>query len=43
MLDESLSPPVAERAGARVERLEGVGHWWPYQAPERGAALLREF
>ncbi|HEX6311352.1 MAG TPA: alpha/beta hydrolase [Acidimicrobiia bacterium] len=34
---------VAERSGARVEVLEGVGHWWPYEAPERAAAVLREF
>jgi len=23
--------------------LEGVGHWWPLQAPEAAAALLRDF
>lgn len=33
----------AERAGARVAVLDGVGHFWPYQAPARGAAVLRDF
>jgi hypothetical protein len=23
--------------------LDGVGHFWPYQAPARGAAVLRDF
>jgi len=41
--DEGRVRRVAERAGARVEPLEGVGHFWPYQAPERGAAVLRDF
>jgi pimeloyl-ACP methyl ester carboxylesterase len=34
---------VADRTGARVVELDGVNHFWPYQAPERGAAVLREF
>jgi pimeloyl-ACP methyl ester carboxylesterase len=34
---------VAERAGARVVTLDGVNHFWPYQTPERGATVLREF
>ena len=33
----------AERAGARVETLEGVGHWWMVQDPAAGAALLEGF
>jgi len=41
--DEGRVRRVAERAGARVEPLDGVGHFWPYQAPERGAAVLRDF
>ncbi len=41
--DEGRVRRVAERAGARVEPLEGVGHFWPYQAPDRGAAALRDF
>ncbi len=34
---------AAERAGARVETLEGVGHWWMVQDPAAGAALLERF
>jgi pimeloyl-ACP methyl ester carboxylesterase len=33
----------AARAGARVEVLEGLGHWWMTQDPQRGAAVLAEF
>jgi pimeloyl-ACP methyl ester carboxylesterase len=33
----------AARAGAQVRELEGVGHWWMLQDPDRGAAVLREF
>lgn len=41
--DEGRARRVAERTGARFEKLEGVGHFWPYEAPEPGAAMLREF
>jgi pimeloyl-ACP methyl ester carboxylesterase len=41
--DEGRVRRVAERAGARVETFDGVGHFWPYQAPEQGAARLRDF
>ena len=34
---------VAERAGANVAVLEGVGHWWMLQDPAAGAAALRRF
>lgn len=34
---------AAERAGARVEVLEGLGHWWMVEDPQRGAAALTEF
>jgi len=34
---------VAERAGANVVVLEGVGHWWMVQDPAAGAAALRQF
>lgn len=40
---ESSVRRVAARAGARLEVLNGIGHWWPYEAPERGAAVLRDF
>lgn len=33
----------AARAGARVEVLEGLGHWWMLQDPARGAEMLRRF
>jgi pimeloyl-ACP methyl ester carboxylesterase len=40
---EVLTRRAAERAGARVAVLEGLGRWWMLQAPARGAAMLREF
>jgi pimeloyl-ACP methyl ester carboxylesterase len=33
----------AQRAGARTETLEGLGHWWMTQDPERGARVLIDF
>ena len=41
--DETLSRQMAEVLGARHELLVGTGHWWPLQAPEAAAALLRDF
>ena len=34
---------AAERAGARIAVLEGLGHWWMVQDPARGAAALEDF
>jgi pimeloyl-ACP methyl ester carboxylesterase len=34
---------AAERAGARTEILDGLGHWWMVQDPARGAAVLSRF
>jgi len=34
---------AAARAGARVEVLDGLGHWWMTQDPDRGAAALTRF
>ena len=34
---------AAQRAGARTEMLEGLGHWWMLQDPHRGAEALRDF
>lgn len=34
---------AAERAGARTEVLDGLGHWWMVQNPARGAAALTAF
>lgn len=46
-LEVHLSPDSAfvgaERAGARVVRLPGVGHWWMLQDPALAARTLEEF
>jgi len=34
---------AAERAGARTEVLDGLGHWWMVEDPTRGAAVLNRF
>ena len=34
---------AAERAGARTEVFDGLGHWWMVQAPERAAHMLQAF
>jgi pimeloyl-ACP methyl ester carboxylesterase len=41
--DPVRSGEVAARLGARTERLDGLGHWWMLQDPERAAAALRSF
>jgi hypothetical protein len=33
----------ADRAGAKVADLAGLGHWWMLQDPARGAAVLGDF
>lgn len=33
----------ADRAGARTEVLDGLGHWWMLQDPARAAAVLTRF
>jgi pimeloyl-ACP methyl ester carboxylesterase len=40
---EELARASAERAGAKVAVLEGLGHWWMCQDPKAGAAVLNEF
>ena len=40
---ETLARRSAERAGAEVALLDGLGHWWMCQDPARGAAILGEF
>ena len=40
---EPLGRRSAERCGATVAMLEGLGHWWMCQDPKRGAAALNEF
>jgi pimeloyl-ACP methyl ester carboxylesterase len=34
---------AAARAGARVEVLDGLGHWWMAEDPKRGAEALNRF
>jgi pimeloyl-ACP methyl ester carboxylesterase len=34
---------AARRAGAAVETLDGIGHWWMLQDPARGAQALESF
>jgi pimeloyl-ACP methyl ester carboxylesterase len=34
---------AAARAGARVEVLEELGHWWMIEDPDRAASVLRSF
>ena len=40
---EVLARRSAERFGADVAILEGLGHWWMLQDPRRGAEALRGF
>lgn len=41
--DAGMAREVATALGAGFAAIEGAGHFWPYQAPEAGAAVLREF
>jgi pimeloyl-ACP methyl ester carboxylesterase len=40
---EEIRRRAADRAGARTEVLDGLGHWWMVQDPARGAAALTRF
>jgi pimeloyl-ACP methyl ester carboxylesterase len=40
---EVLARRSAERAGAKVAMLPGLGHWWMCQDPKAGATVLNEF
>jgi pimeloyl-ACP methyl ester carboxylesterase len=40
---QAMHRRAAQRAGARVEVLQGLGHWWMTQDPTRGAAALIRF
>lgn len=40
---EVLARRSAERAGARVAVLQGLGHWWMCQDPPQGAKALDDF
>jgi pimeloyl-ACP methyl ester carboxylesterase len=41
--NEALASEVATALGAGFARIEGAGHFWPYQAPEAAAAVLEPF
>jgi pimeloyl-ACP methyl ester carboxylesterase len=41
--DEHLLTEAAAALGAGVAVLDGIGHFWPYQAPEQAAARLTSF
>ena len=40
---EALARRSAERFGADVAVLDGLGHWWMLQDPAAGAAVLSSF
>jgi pimeloyl-ACP methyl ester carboxylesterase len=40
---EAFARRAAERAGAKVAVLQGLGHWWMCQDPKRGAEALNQF
>jgi pimeloyl-ACP methyl ester carboxylesterase len=40
---DELAQEMANRAGAQVVHLAGVGHWWMCEDPARGAATLEAF
>ena len=40
---EVLARRAAERCGAEVAVLDGLGHWWMLEDPGRGAAVLSTF
>ena len=40
---EEIRRRAADRAGARTQVLEGLGHWWMVQDPARGATTLNRF
>lgn len=40
---EDLRRRAAERAGAEVAVLDGLGHWWMAEDPARGARVLTAF
>jgi pimeloyl-ACP methyl ester carboxylesterase len=40
---ETIRRRAADRAGARTEVLDGLGHWWMLENPAAGAATLTRF
>jgi pimeloyl-ACP methyl ester carboxylesterase len=43
LADERLSAETAAAFGAQIAKIEGAGHFWPYDSPEQGAAVLTAF
>ncbi len=41
--DAATSLEVAAMLGARHQRLDGLGHWWPLQGPRESAAFINDF
>jgi pimeloyl-ACP methyl ester carboxylesterase len=41
--DEAVRRRAAERAGAQVAVLRGLGHWWMVQDPDRSVGVLTAF
>jgi len=41
--DGAQSAQVASLLGAKVHALEGVGHWWPLEAPKAGTEAITAF
>jgi pimeloyl-ACP methyl ester carboxylesterase len=41
--DAVLASELAATLGARFERIEGAGHFWPYEAPDAAATVLEGF
>ena len=41
--DEAKARDVADAMGARFAPIDGAGHFWPYQTPDAGAAVLTSF
>ena len=40
---DAIRRRATDRAGAQTEVLDGLGHWWMVQDPDRGAAALTRF
>lgn len=40
---DALALRMAEKAGAKVVQLPGLGHWWMCQEPKKGAEIIEEF
>ncbi|MDQ3389791.1 MAG: alpha/beta hydrolase, partial [Actinomycetota bacterium] len=41
--DEKMAAEVADSLGARFKRIDGAGHFWPYQAPDKAVPILESF